>query len=263
MVTRIISITNQKGGVGKTTTSINLSAGLAARGRRVLLIDMDPQSNSTINFQIDPEDSIPTMYEKLVEDNDINWKKIIRETGIQNLHIAPSSLNLAAADYFLLNKKDKSILLERLIREIRDSYDYILIDCPPSLGILTVNSLYASTEVIIPTQLTYFAFEGLKQLLKIIEMTKKDLGNSKLRISGIIPTFYNKRTKMTRKIINDIIDKFGEKNILTPIPKNTSLDEAASEHKTINSFRRNASGAKAYEKLTEEIIGQEKQNGKK
>ncbi|UCC11715.1 MAG: ParA family protein, partial [candidate division WOR-3 bacterium] len=201
---RTIAIINQKGGVGKTTTAINVSAGLAMYKRRVLLIDLDPQGNSSISFDFDIDQLSHSMFDAMTNAGNNNWKSIIKKTHVASLAIAPASMNLAALEHELATREDRNGILNRALENINSSYDYIIIDCPPSLGLLTVNALYAAEELFIPIQLSYFALEGVRQLLTIIEMAKKELPTKGPHITGIIATLYDGRTNMSKEILKAI-----------------------------------------------------------
>ncbi len=248
---RIISISNQKGGVGKTTTTINLASFIAEKGRRVLIIDIDPQANAGYGLGINVEELGSTVYEVLIGSIDI--KDAIFKTAIDNLFIVPSNIHLSGAQVDLLDMENKEFILRNAIKAIKNEYDYIFIDCPPSLGILTLNSLVAADTVLIPLQCEYYALEGLSQLLKIIAMVQEKL-NRNLRIEGVLLTMYDSRTNLSQQVVNDIRDYFKDKVFSTIIPRNVKLSEAPSFGKPINVYDRHCVGSETYEKLATEVL---------
>ncbi len=252
---RIISISNQKGGVGKTTTTINLASFIAEKGRRVLIIDIDPQANAGYGLGINVEELGSTVYEVLIGSIDI--KDAIFKTAIENLFIVPSNIHLSGAQVDLLDMENKEFILRNAIKTIKNEYDFILIDCPPSLGILTLNSLVAADTVLIPLQCEYYALEGLSQLLKIIAMVQEKL-NRNLRIEGVLLTMYDSRTNLSQQVVNDIRDYFKDKVFSTIIPRNVKLSEAPSFGKPINVYDRHCVGSETYEKLAAEVLNNDK-----
>ena len=256
------SFTNQKGGVGKTTTVLNLGAFLAEKGKKVLLIDLDPQANLTsgIGYNVNNNDEPhitsngkkkPTIYDIIIGNNTINEAFVA--TKIDNLYLVPSSLDLAGAEIELVNKMSREFLLRKAIKNVRDQYDYILIDCPPSLGLLTINALVASRKVIIPIQCEYFALEGLGQLAKTVSMIRKNL-NSTLQVGGVILTMYDARTKLSKAVEKEIKDFFKKKVFSSVIPRNVKLSEAPSYGEPITLYDKKAPGSLAYKRVTEEFI---------
>lgn len=252
---RIISISNQKGGVGKTTTTINLASFIAEKGRRVLIIDIDPQANAGYGLGINVEELGSTVYEVLIGSIDI--RDAIFKTAIENLFIVPSNIHLSGAQVDLLDMENKEFILRNAIKAIKNEYDYIFIDCPPSLGILTLNSLVAADTVLIPLQCEYYALEGLSQLLKIIAMVQEKL-NRNLRIEGVLLTMYDSRTNLSQQVVNDIRDYFKDKVFSTIIPRNVKLSEAPSFGKPINVYDRHCVGSETYEKLATEVLNNAK-----
>ncbi len=252
---RIISISNQKGGVGKTTTTINLASFIAEKGRRVLIIDIDPQANAGYGLGINVEELGSTVYEVLIGSIDI--KDAIFKTAIENLFIVPSNIHLSGAQVDLLDQDNKEFILRNAIKTIKNEYDFIFIDCPPSLGILTLNSLVAADTVLIPLQCEYYALEGLSQLLKIIAMVQEKL-NRNLRIEGVLLTMYDSRTNLSQQVVNDIRDYFKDKVFSTIIPRNVKLSEAPSFGKPINVYDRHCVGSETYEKLAAEVLNNDK-----
>ncbi|MCP4138017.1 MAG: ParA family protein [bacterium] len=251
---RIISVSNQKGGVGKTTTTVNLSAFLAEKGKRVLIIDIDPQGNAGYGIGINAEEIETTTYEVLI--GDIPIQEAIFKSDIEDLYIIPSNIHLSGAQMDLLNADGKEFILKNALAEIKDDYDYILIDCPPSLGILTLNSLVAADSVMVPLQCEYYALEGLNQLLRIIAMVQENL-NTNLKIEGIVLTMFDSRTNLAQQVVNDVREYFKDKVFESIIPRNIRLSEAPSFGKPIGLYDKSSSGSATYEKLAEEVI----QNG--
>jgi len=248
---RIISVSNQKGGVGKTTTTINIAAFLAEKGQRVLIIDIDPQANSGYGLGINVEETEATLYEVLI--GDIKIKDATYRTNIENLFIVPSNIHLSGAQVDLLDAENKEYILRNALKGIRNDFDFIFIDCPPSLGILTLNSLVAADTVLIPLQCEYYALEGLSQLLKIISMVQEKL-NRNLRIEGVVLTMYDSRTNLSQQVVSDIREFFKEKVFTTIIPRNVKLSEAPSFGKPISQYDRHCAGSETYEKLAEEVL---------
>ena len=247
---KIIAVANQKGGVGKTTTAINVSAYLGHYGYKTILIDMDPQSNSTSGLGVAQNKIDTSVYSLIIYNEDPN--KALIETPYENLKLIPSTKQLSGAEVELVTVFKREFRLKEAIQKLEDTYDFIIIDCPPSLGLLTVNSLAASKDIIIPIQCGYFALEGVAQLLNIIDMVKRSL-NVKLEVEGVVMTMYS-RSKLADGIISEIKNHFGDKMYNSIIPKNVRLDECASHGKPIIKFEPNARGAKAYDELTKEII---------
>lgn len=250
-VNRIIAITNQKGGVGKSTTAVNVSAYLSSYGYKTLLIDLDPQSNSTSGLGLDPTDVKGSVYEVLIRDSDP--RKIILDTAYKDLRILPSSIQLAGAEVELVSSLKREFRLKEAIEKIEKDYDFILIDCPPALGLLTINALAAAKEVIIPIQCEYYALEGLGQLLSTINLVKKNL-NDKLIIKGAIMTMYDPRLKLAEQVIEEVKNFFSERVYKTIIPRNVRLSEAPSYGKPIMEYDPDCKGAEAYSNFTKEVI---------
>jgi len=250
-VNRIIAITNQKGGVGKSTTAVNVSAYLSSYGYKTLLIDLDPQSNSTSGLGLDPTDVKESVYEVLIRDSDP--RKIILDTAYKDLRILPSSIQLAGAEVELVSSLKREFRLKEAIEKIEKDYDFILIDCPPALGLLTINALAAAKEVIIPIQCEYYALEGLGQLLSTINLVKKNL-NDKLIIKGAIMTMYDPRLKLAEQVIEEVKNFFSERVYKTIIPRNVRLSEAPSYGKPIMEYDPDCKGAEAYSNFTKEVI---------
>ena len=248
---RIISISNQKGGVGKTTTTVNLASFLAEKGKRTLIIDVDPQANAGFGLGINAEELENTLYEVLI--GHINIKEAIFKTHIEDLYIVPSNMHLSGAQMDMLDMEQKEFVLRKALAEIKDDFDYILIDCPPSLGVLTLNGLVAADSVMIPLQCEYYALEGLSQLLKIISMVQENL-NKNLKIEGVVLTMYDSRTNLAQQVVSDVREFFKDKVFETIIPRNVKLSEAPSFGKPIGQYDRMSSGGVSYEKLAQEVI---------
>ena len=246
---RIITICNAKGGVGKTTTATNLSAYLAAMGRYVLLVDMDPQANATTGVGVAAKD--PSIYHSFVDDQ--NPLHIIKKTSIFGFDILPASQSLAGANVELVSMDEREYRLKKILNQVRTNYDYILIDCPPSLGLLTVNALAASEYVLIPVQCEYFALEGLSQLLNTINLVRQGL-NSDLQVLGVLLTMYDKMNQLSRQVLNEVNKNFPGRIFNAVIPRLVSLAEAPSFGKTILQFDPGSRAARAYRQLAEEVI---------
>ena len=248
---RIIAVCNQKGGVGKTTTSINLGAYLAAQGKYVLLVDLDSQANATVGLGVNMDTEHPNIYHAIV--NDQNPLTFLKRTSIFGFDILPASQSLAGATVELVTMEERESRLKKVLNNIRTNYDYILVDCPPSLGLLTINGLVASEKVLIPVQCEYFALEGLGQLLKTIELVHSGL-NPDLQALGELLTMYDKRNQLARQVLNEVTKNFPGRVFEAVIPRTVSLAEAPSFGKTILQFDPDSSAAKAYRQLAQEII---------
>lgn len=248
---RIIAITNQKGGVGKSTTAVNVSAYLSSYGYKTLLIDLDPQSNSTSGLGINPTDVKESIYDILIREHEPD--EVILKTEYKNLEIIPSSIQLAGAEVELVSSLKREYKLKEAISRIKEEYDFIIIDCPPALGLLTINALTVAKEVIIPIQCEYYALEGLGQLLNTINMVKKNL-NDDLKIKGAIMTMYDPRIKLSGQVIEEVKNYFSEKVYKTIIPRNVRLSEAPSYGKPIMEYDPECKGAEAYNNFTKEVI---------
>lgn len=248
---RVIAICNQKGGVGKTTTSVNLAAYLAAQGKYVLLVDLDSQANATVGLGVHVADSHPNLYHALVVDH--NPETIIKRTSMFGFDVLPSAQSLAGATVELVSMEERESRLRRTLNSVRTNYDYILIDCPPSLGLLTINGLVAAERVIIPVQCEYYALEGLSQLLKTIDLVRAGL-NPDLQVLGVALTMYDKRNQLARQVVNEVFKNFPGRVFDAVIPRTISLAEAPSFGKTILQFDPNSKAAKAYKQLADEVI---------
>lgn len=252
---RIIAVANQKGGVGKTTTTINLSACLAEKNKKVLTIDIDPQGNTTRGLGVDKSKLENTTYELLL--GTVTMENSILENIYENLSLVPSDVELAGAEVELITFEDNSFILKRHLENIRDDYDYIIIDCPPSLSILTVNALSAADTVLVPMQCEFFALEGLSQLMYTIDLIKKRL-NSELEIEGIVFTMYDARTNLSLQVVEEVKKELRRTNIYqTIIPRNVRLGEAPSYGLPINKYDPKSKGADSYMRLADEVINRE------
>ncbi|MBU9722307.1 MULTISPECIES: ParA family protein [Bacillaceae] len=248
---RVIAIANQKGGVGKTTTAVNLSACLAHVGKKTLIIDIDPQGNTTSGVGIDKGDVDECIYNVLVEDQ--KAANVVVSTNVENLYILPSTIQLAGAEIELVPTISREVRLKRAIEQIKDDYDYIIIDCPPSLGLLTINSLTASNSVLIPVQCEYYALEGLSQLLNTVRLVQKHL-NNELEIEGVLLTMLDARTNLGIQVIEEVKKYFREKVFQTIIPRNVRLGEAPSHGEPIITYDPKSRGAEVYIDLAKEVI---------
>ncbi len=248
---RIIAIANQKGGVGKTTTAINLSACIAVAEKRTLLIDIDPQANTTSGLGIDHSSDNKSIYEVIIEEEDIN--NIILSLEISYLDLIPSNIRLVGAEIELVNIIGREKILDGIIKNIKEEYDYIFIDCPPSLGLLTVNSLTAADSVLIPIQCEYYALEGLSQLLKTIRLVQKNL-NSKLEIEGVLLTMFDNRLNLSNQVSDEVKKFFEDKVFNTVIPRNVRISESPSFGKPIILYDAICKGTESYMNLAREVI---------
>lgn len=248
---KIIAITNQKGGVGKTTTSINLSAALAEAGKKVLVVDIDPQGNTTSGFGVEKNDLENTVYEMILGDCSIN-DCMIKEV-IPNLSLVPSNINLAAAEIELIGVDKKEFILKNEIDWTRDSFDYIIIDCPPSLNFLTINAMTAADSVLVPIQCEYYALEGISQLIHTINLIKERL-NTKLTLEGAVFTMFDARTNLSAQVVENVRDNLKHHIFNTMIPRNIRLAEAPSFGEPITVYDPKSTGAESYRQLAKEII---------
>lgn len=253
---KIISIFNQKGGVGKTTTNINLCSYLCMEGYKVLSIDIDPQGNTTSGLGFDKRKLENSVYDLLTSEKDI--KDIIKASPVlENYHIVPSNMNLAGAEVELIQNQERENILKRKLEQIKDEYDYIFIDCPPSLGILTINALVASHTVLIPIQCEFYALEGVGQLINTIQLVKRSL-NRDLEVEGVIMSMYDGRTNLSLEVVSEVKKYFKDKVYDTTIPRNIRLAEAPSFGLPIVLYDGKCKGAEAYENLAKEFIRRQK-----
>ena len=249
---RILAIANQKGGVGKTTTAVNLGAGLAELGYRVLIVDLDPQGNATTGLGVNARNLESSVYDALMNETPI--EDCIEPTAVRNLFVAPATIDLAGAEIELVPAFSRELKLRRALDSIKDEFDYTLIDCPPSLGLLTVNGLAAADEVLVPIQCEYYALEGLGQLLRNVQLVQSNL-NPKLEVSAIILTMYDARTKLAEQVAQEVRDHFGPKVCRNLVPRTVRLSEAPSFGQPIIVFDPSSRGAIAYRELAKEVSG--------
>lgn len=247
---KVISVANQKGGVGKTTTSVSLSAILAKKGKNILMIDMDPQGNGTSGLGINKNVKF-SVYDVIIDNVEI--ENTIQKTEIDNLDVCPSNINLAGAEVELVDMEEREKRLKEKLDKIKDKYDYIIIDCPPSLGLVTLNAFTASDSVLIPVQCEYYALEGLGQLINTINLVKKHL-NKSLYIEGALLTMYDARTNLSNQVVKEVKRYFEDKVYKVVIPRNIKLSEAPSYGMPITLYDKRSKGAKCYEKLAKEFL---------
>ena len=255
-MSRMIAVANQKGGVGKTTTSINLSACLAEKGKKVLLVDMDSQGNTTSGLGLEKNELENTIYEVLRDEVSINDAIIEIEDCFGNLSLIPANRNLAGAEIELITAENMQYILKEKLAPIRDQYDFIILDCPPALGMLTVNAMTASDSVLVPIQCEFYALDGLSQLIYTIELIQKNL-NPNLYIEGVVFTMFDARTNLSLQVVENVKDNLQERVYKTIIPRNVRLAEAPSHGLPINLYDARSTGAEAYHQLAEEVINRE------
>lgn len=256
-MTKKIAIINQKGGVGKTTTAVNLGTYLAKQGVKVLILDLDPQGNATSGLGFPQEELQGCVYNILIDG--VSLHRVKKETQHTNLHLAPASMNLAAAEVELVSQLAREHKLKKALEEADGHYDFVIIDCPPSLGLLTVNGLVAADSVLIPVQAEYYALEGLGQLLSTVKRVRSSL-NSNLDLMGVLVTMFDKRTNLSREVQNELRKHFGERVFDTIIPRTVRLAEAPSYGKSIAGYDKFSKGATAYKNLAKEVMKRSKGN---
>ena len=250
-MSRIISFANQKGGVGKTTTCVNMSTFMALMGKKVLMIDLDPQGNATSNLGFSKDGKFNSIYQVMSEEKTV--EEAIYETKVKNLSIIPSNIHLAGVEVELVYMNSREFVIKKILDKVKDNYDYITIDCPPSLGLITINSFTASDAVIIPIQCEFFALEGLSQLMNTIRLVKKKL-NADISIDGVVLTMYTNRSNLGRQVAEEINKFFADTVFKTTIPRNVRLAESPSYGEPIHLYDKSCVGSKAYKNLTEEYF---------
>lgn len=254
-MSEIMAIANQKGGVGKTTTTINLSAALAEKGKRVLVIDMDPQGNTSSGLGIDKDELETTVYQLMIGDN--TFDECVQKDVFKNLDVLAANVNLAGIEIETMDMEDRNYILNNIISEVEDRYDFILIDCPPSLNTLTINSMTTADSVLVPIQCEYYALEGLSQLIYTINLVKDRL-NQKLCINGVVFTMYDGRTNLSMQVIENVRNNLNQTIYDTIIPRGVRLAEAPSHGLPITQYDSRSTGAKAYMALADEVIERSK-----
>ena len=251
---RIIAIANQKGGVGKTTTAINLSACLAEKGQKVLSIDMDPQGNMTSGLGVDKDEVEKTVYDLIIGEAEID--EVIQKDVMENLDVIPTNIDLSAAEIELIGIDDKEYIVRNAVHKVRDNYDYIIIDCPPSLSMLTINAMTTADSVLVPIQCEYYALEGLSQLMHTVQLVKERL-NPVLEMEGVVFTMYDARTNLSLQVVENVKDNLHQNIYKTIIPRNIRLAEAPSYGMPINKYDPKSAGSDAYMRLADEVINRE------
>ena len=251
---RIIAVANQKGGVGKTTTAINLSSCLAEKGKKVLAVDMDPQGNMTSGLGVDKNSVENTIYDLIIGESSID--EVLKKNIMKNLDIIPANIDLSAAEIELIDVEDKEYIVRNVIKDIKDNYDYIIIDCPPSLSMLTINAMTTATSVLVPIQCEYYALEGLSQLIHTVDLVRDRL-NPELEIEGVVFTMYDERTNLSLQVVENVKDNLHQNIYKTIIPRNIRLAEAPSYGIPINEYDPKSAGSESYMRLAEEVINRE------
>ena len=248
---KAIAIFNQKGGVGKTTTAINLSACLADKGKKVLAVDMDPQGNMTSGLGLDKEFLEKTVYDMIIGESDI--EEVLQKEAMENLDVLPTNIDLSAAEIELIDVENKEFIVRNSIQKIRDNYDFVIIDCPPSLSMLTINAMTTADSVLVPIQCEYYALEGLSQLIHTVELVKDRL-NPDLEIEGVVFTMYDARTNLSLQVVENVKDNLQQNIYKTIIPRNIRLAEAPSYGMPINQYDPKSAGSESYMRLADEVI---------
>ena len=248
---RIIAVANQKGGVGKTTTAINLSSCLASLGKKVLAIDMDPQGNMTSGLGIDKNEVEYTVYELIL--GQVGIEKVICKDALENLDVLPTNINLSAAEIELIGVEEKEFIIRKEVDKVKKNYDFIVIDCPPSLSMLTINAMTTADSVLVPIQCEYYALEGLSQLIHTIDLVKERL-NPELKIEGVVFTMYDARTNLSLQVVENVKDNLQQTIYKTIIPRNIRLAEAPSYGMPINQYDPKSAGSESYMRLADEVI---------
>ncbi|MCI4344418.1 MAG: AAA family ATPase [Thermoplasmata archaeon] len=249
---RVLAVANQKGGVGKTTTAVNLGAALAEAGFRLLVVDLDPQGNATTGLGLNPRDVTGSIYDVIL--NDVPLEDVVEPTSVKNLFVAPATIDLAGAEIELVSQMSRELRLKKAIDAVRDLYDLVLIDCPPSLGLLTVNGLAAADDVIVPIQCEYYALEGLGQLLRNVALVQANI-NTALEVRGIVLTMYDARTKLADQVVQEVRTHFSGTVCRTVIPRSVRISEAPSFGEPVTVHDPASRGAIAYRELAKEVSG--------
>ncbi len=250
---KVIAIANQKGGVGKSTTAINLSACLAEKGKHILVIDIDPQGNTTSGLGVEKAELENSLYELIL--GEAEPEDVIIKNVIENLDVIPSNVNLSGAEIEIFELEEKEYIIKKIVDQVRRKYDYVIMDCPPSLSMLTINALTAANSVIVPIQCEYYALEGLSQLIYTIDLVKERL-NSKLKIEGVLFTMFDVRNNLSSQVVDNVKNNLQQRIYKTVIPRNVRLAEAPSYGMPINIYDSRSTGAESYRKLADEIIGE-------